>query len=557
MGHIFALWLAALAQAPASLVPVIGYEAEDQKTSGVRIGPDRRFGTVAAEASGRRAVQLDNKRQSIEIRLKAPAQGLTIRYALPDSPDGRGQDSRAVIEADGRQVAVAALTSRYSHYYGAYPFTNRPEAGLAHHFWDEVRILVPRPLAAGTRLSLRPAPGARGFAVDVVDAESVAPLGPPPAQAVSVWQFGADPTARRSSRQAFIRAIAAARQGRRVLYVPRGRYRVDGHLTVDRVAVTGAGPWHTIIAGHHLGFYARDGGSSDVSLSGFAVESDVTERKDELPLAAIGGRFSRSKFHNLFLHHAKVGLWLDGSAQDLTISNVTIADQAADGINLHRGISRAIIEDVRIRNVGDDGIASWSEEDANSDIVIRRNRVIAPGLANGIALYGGRDIEVSDNWIADTLTQGGGIHLGTRFHSAPFAGRIRIANNHVIRSGSMDPNWHFGVGAIWIYALERPIAAAITLSDNVIEDAGCEAMQLIGPHRIEGVTISGLRIVGGVTTVFALQAPGSLTAERVDSEMMPLQSEVEVPANFRLVRGPGNRNWTTRAVSRVDPPKCI
>jgi hypothetical protein len=113
------------------------------------------------------------------------------------------------------------------------------------------------------------------------------------------------------------------------------------------------------------------------------------------------------------------------------------------------------------------------------------------------------------------------------------------------------------VGAIWIYALERPIAAAITLSDNVIEDAGCEAVQLIGSHRIEGVTISGLRIVGGVTSVFALQAPGSLTAERVDSETMPLQPEVEVPADFRLVRGPGDRNWMTRAVSRVDPPKCL
>ena len=114
------------ASVPGNLVSISEYEAEDQKTSGTEIGPDSRLGSIAAEASGRRAVFLGDWRHSIEISLKAPAQGFTIRYALPDTADGKGQNSVAIIEAGGRQIASMALTSRFSVYYGAYPLTNNP-----------------------------------------------------------------------------------------------------------------------------------------------------------------------------------------------------------------------------------------------------------------------------------------------------------------------------------------------------------------------------------------------------------------------------------------------
>jgi hypothetical protein len=56
--------------------------------------------------------------------------------------------------------------------------------------------------------------------------------------------------------------------------------------------------------------------------------------------------------------------------------------------------------------------ASWAEKLANHDVIIRHNTVVAPILANGVAIYGGHDIVVSDNLISDTLTEGGGLHLG-------------------------------------------------------------------------------------------------------------------------------------------------
>ena len=61
--------------------------------------------------------------------------------------------------------------------------------------------------------------------------------------------------------------------------------------------------------------------------------------------------------------------------------------------------------------------------------------MIAPVLANGITIYGGRDIGVEHNLVADTVTQGGGLHLGTRFAAAPFAGTIRLTGNMVAHGG--------------------------------------------------------------------------------------------------------------------------
>ena len=50
-------------------MPFTSYEAEDAITDGSLIGPDRDFGTLPSEASGRRAVRLDKAGNSITFTL--------------------------------------------------------------------------------------------------------------------------------------------------------------------------------------------------------------------------------------------------------------------------------------------------------------------------------------------------------------------------------------------------------------------------------------------------------------------------------------------------------
>ena len=105
-----------------------------------------------------------------------------------------------------------------------------------------------------------------------------------------------------------------------------------------------------------------------------------------------------------------------------------------------------------IRNTGDDGIALWSNGVADANDTISHDTVELPILANNFAIYGGNDNSIINDYGTDTITQGGGIQVGNRFSAVPLSGTTTIADNTLVRTGTLDPNWKFGVGAIWFYA---------------------------------------------------------------------------------------------------------
>ena len=71
-----------------------------------------------------------------------------------------------------------------------------------------------------------------------------------------------------------------------------------------------------------------------------------------------------------------------------------------------------------------------------------------------VSVQGGHDVTITDNVIADTIAEGGGIHVGNRFDSVPISGTTVIARNTLKRCGCKDHNCQFGVGALWFYALD-------------------------------------------------------------------------------------------------------
>ena len=77
-------------------------------------------------------------------------------------------------------------------------------------------------------------------------------------------------------------------------------------------------------------------------------------------------------------------------------------------MNLHIGWEGVTIEENSFRNLGDDGVALWSDEQADTNVVIKNNLVL-PILA-GIVVYGGHDNAIQGNLIEDTI-QGGGIRV--------------------------------------------------------------------------------------------------------------------------------------------------
>jgi hypothetical protein len=562
----------ALTQGRGATVPFVEQEAETAATNGTILGPGTTPYTLAAEASGRSAVQLTSPGQYVEFTLPNAANGLALRYSIPDAPNGGGITAPIDVYFNGKQMQTATLTSQYAWLYNVYPFTNDPNAIAdapapgdwitecacvpthaqaaaiptpfrPNHFYDEQRILLKKTYAAGTKVRFQVPAGtnAAWYAIDLLDSQLVPAPTMQPRNSLSVLAFGADRTGALDSANAFDAAIVAAKLQQKSVFIPWGTYQVNRHIIVDNVTIQGAGSWYTIIKGHQVdlstpapdgsvhtgvgfyGKYAADGGSSNVHLSDFAIEGDVRERIDTDQVNGIGGALSDSTISGLYIHHTKVGVWIDGPANNLEISNTQIADQIADGVNFHTGVTNSSVTNSFIRNTGDDALAMWSQTTEDANNTFDHNTVQTPVLANGIALYGGTDNTVSNNLVADPIREGSGIQLGSRFGSEAFTGHAWITNNTTVRAGTFELNWNIGLGAIWIYALEKSINADIEVVGDNFLDNTYNAIMLVSDfpvkdlYSITNVHFQDIKVDGTGTSVVSARVAGSASFQNVDA----------------------------------------
>lgn len=576
----YALPLSAASVTRAALDPSLVYgrganthfveqEAENAVTNGTIIGPARDAYTLPAEASGRAAVKL-LPGQYVEFTLPQAANAITVRYSIPDAPKGGGITAPLDVSVKGRPLVTMTLTSQYAWLYNQYPFSNDPTADLLfpdqyitecgcvpsattpppvitkpfrpNHFYDEQRLPLGHTYQAGDKIRLT-APASSNAAWTVIDLLDSELVGPPNGDqgAVNVQRFGADPTGLRDSADAIDKAIAFAKLSNHDVYLPPGTYQVNRHILVDNVTIRGAGNWYTIVKGHQVtlstplpdgsvhtgvGFYGKypaDGGSSNVHLSGFAIEGDVRERIDSDQVNGIGGALNNSTIEGLYIHHTKVGMWFDGPMSNLTVRDNIIVDQIADGINFHTGITDSLVANTFIRNTGDDGLAMWSDKTEDANNTFDHNTVQTPVLANGIALYGGTDNTISNNLVADPIREGSGLQVGSRFGAQPFTGTIWITNNSTVRSGPFELNWKIGLGAIWIYALEGSINVDLEVVGNSFLDNTYNAIMLVSDFPVKDLyTITNVhfkddRIDGTGTSVVSARVAGSASFQNVDA----------------------------------------
>jgi hypothetical protein len=558
-------------------------EAENAATNGTILAFGASAYTLSGEASGRQAVRLAPG-QYVAFTLTRPANALTIRYAIPDAPTGGGIDAPLTVDVDhhgdghgNTHPQTITLTSKYSYLYNLYPFTNDPTAGVLHpdwwitecscvpaattppptvptpfrpmRFYDEQRVLLGKTYREGdvVRLTAPADTNAMWTVIDLADFQQVEAPAKQPSNAVSVTDFGADPSGVSDSARAFDLAIAAAKASHRTVFIPTGTFQVSRHIVVDDVTIEGAGSWWSIVKGHQVtlsspapdgsvhtgvgfyGKYAASGGSRNVHLSNFAIEGDVRERIDTDQVNGVGGALSDSTIDGLYIHHTKVGIWLDGPMSNVAISNTVIADQIADGVNFHQGVTSSSVVNSLVRDTGDDGMAMWSQsvsgqpqiEDAND--TFDHNTVQSPVLANGIAVYGGRDNTVSNNIVADPVREGSGLHAGQRFGSTPFAGHLWFTNNTTVRAGTYELNWNIGLGAIWLYALEGSLTADIEVTGDNFLQSTYNAILIVSDfpvkdqYTISNVHFKDIHVDGTGTSVLSARSAGGATFQNVDA----------------------------------------
>jgi hypothetical protein len=545
-------------------LPYVEVQAENSATSGTVIGPSAVYGTLPAEASYRKAVTL-SAGQYVEFTTPVATNSIDFRYSIPDTSGGSVYTTPINFSIDGTTSTAFTLTNAYSWYYGGYPFTNSPGSN-PHHFYDESHRLFPTTYAAGTKFRFT---ATSTTTIDFADFENVAGALAQPSGSVSVTSEGADPTGAADSTAAFQAAITAAGPGGTV-WIPEGTFKIPGstsgcgsgcsHLVLNNVTIKGAGMWRSVITGNAPGFYGgyAPNGSSNVHLSDFAIFGNVQERNDGDQVNGIGGALSNSTVDRVWIEHEKVGAWMDGPMDGLVFSGMRIRDTTADGVNFHGSVTNSKVTNSDLRNLGDDGLATWADQGIGADAndSFDHDTVQYPILANGIAIYGGHDNAVTDNRVIDAgLTQGGGIHVAQRFASTPL-GATSVLRNTLIRDGSLDPNWQFGVGALWFDARDAAMAGKVTVDNILIQQSPFEAIQFVSGSSITNVSINNATIQNTGTWVVQEQVGGSATISNSTATGTQAPGAVyNCGVGFTLTDGGGNSGITSpTACTNIDSP---
>lgn len=500
---------AEVAPAAGAELPFVTQEAEDAEHDGTVIGPDITQGTVASEASGRTAVEL-SAGQSVTFTLAEAANAATVVYNVPEGGEGS-----LAVAVNGELIEESVpVSSRYQYFVAPWI-----AGSTTHHFFTHGRVRLGQDLAAGDTVTFT---ASGQVTLDTADFEQVAAPAEAPAGALDVTELGADPTGQADSSQAFVEAVAQGRGG--VVWIPPGTYQVNQPLYVENVTIRGAGNWHSVVNSSR--FVNQGESPGNVHLSDFAVIGDVTERVDSNPDNFVNGSLGpNSSVSGMWLQHLKVGLWMTGTNTDLVVEDNRIVDMAADGLNLNGNADGVQVRNNYLRNTGDDSLAMWSLPQANRDSTFDGNTVVQPNLANGIAVYGGENITVSNNLVRDTNALGSGIAISNQAFLEPFfplAGTIAVDGNTLVRTGALNPNWDHPMSALRVDAYNHPIQADVNITGTTVTDSPWSAFQFVSGSgtglATNRVTIDGARVDGVGTVVVQAETTGEVTLRNVTAE---------------------------------------
>lgn len=536
--------------ARGAVVPWVTYEAEQSTTTGTTLGPDYTGHTAAREASGRRCVRLAATGQFLEFTANDDAQGMVVRYSVPDSPDGRGIDATLSLSINGKPRQKLAMTSRYCYLYGDYPFNNQPSSGNPRHFWDELHVM-PGAIHRGdvVRLQKDADDAASEYLIDLVDLEQVPPVIESPANADSITSFGAKPDGRSDARPAFLAAIADAKAHHKIVWIPPGQFLVKGALEVSDVTVRGAGMWYSTLIGADdytpTNRVAIDGNGSNVTLSDFAIVGNLNYRNDSEPNDGVGGSFGTgSSIHNIWVEHTKTGAWLVNS-DGLLVDGCRFRDTIADGINLCVGMKSTTVRNCTARGTGDDCFAMWPATYIKSKYTHGGNRFVhctaqLPFLAQAFSIYGGDANAVEDS-VAVDIPYGAGLFASTTFPTEfGFRGMTNYRRVDITRAGDRD-------GAVGTFDNLIDLVG-VHFEDIQVIDSVTDGIKFtsINGRALREATFDRIRIAGagiagaGYGIAESHGAVGSATLNQVTVAGAKTAGCQKGAPGFHLIQGAGN-----------------
>jgi len=495
-------------QIGAYQMPYVRYDLKDAEDGSfiLRSASDFDRTKTASEASNQEYVALNTTEDFISWKVNNVANGITIRFTLPDNELGEsvGQRSDIDIFVNDKKVKTYTLDSRWAWQY----FIDRdsdPKPDITDYpmmRFDEVHFLLDEKMNVGDVIKIAKSTNDNlETGIDFIEIENVPAPIKKPENAISVKEHGAKGDGITDDWQAIKSTIHEALETGKIVYIPAGTYRIDTLMKLDQdgINIQGAGMWHTNLyfSNNEKMKAAICGNASHLRLADLHINGINTLRQERdrsyRDQKGIWGNWGESSvIENVWVEHFECGIWTAGYSHtppvkaptnNLLIRNVRLRNHYADGVNLCMGTSNSVFEHSDIRNCGDDGIASWSQKEEGEGIPetpMNRNNTFRyctiefGWRAGAIGIFGGSAHKIYNCYIGEHI-----LSAGIRF-TADFPGHpldtnpenaMSVKNCVIYKCGTKKDLFHNWLGAIDIHGNKQYSLNNILFENIKIIDA--------------------------------------------------------------------------------------
>ncbi|GHT62472.1 hypothetical protein FACS189451_06900 [Bacteroidia bacterium] len=444
--------------------PYLRYEAESGKceTDGAILSATSVQTQIQSEASNQSATQLITKNSYIQWVNDEAADGLTIRFSLPDAADGTGTKGNLALYVNDVYIQTITLDSYWAWQYflknmsNSYPDNIPATNKFPRMRFDEMHVKLAGKIPAGATFRLvKTDENDVPYTIDFVELEDV------PAS-VTFESIADENKIAYSLEQGKLNLFVSQNAGK-TIYLPAGKYEVDNRILItgNHTKIIGAGMWYTEIyftaSSDDRSTYNQRGietSSSNLVLEGLYLNTVNNKRyyqnndSYQVGKGVMGSFGSHSVIQNVWIEHFECGGWIEGS-DDLTMRDCRFRNNYADGMNFSYGCKNSIVEYCSFRNNGDDDMASWSRANRLCENNTYRYCTAENNWrASSLGFFGGKQNKAYNCVIIDAMEAG--FRVTSDFPGMPFSneGYSEFHDISVYRSGVASGSAGTG-GDLW------------------------------------------------------------------------------------------------------------
>ncbi len=398
--------------------------------------PATQYSSPELEASGHAYVQLTSTGQSVTWTNTTGQNftALNLRSCIPDAPAGGGITNSINLYVNGVFRQVFSVNSLQNYCYEGTNYNGQadknPADGNPRGFWNDTHAFITgAAVVPGDTIMLRKdsTNTAAFYYLDVVDLENPpAPL-TQPANSLSITDapynavannIGVDNTA--AINNCF---IAAQTQGKSV-WIPPGIFyfsAINGGLKASGITIQGAGPWYSTL--YRVTPNNNSQGVNNIitttstTLRGVSLDCNSSSRAGNNNNGAVNFSGNNWLVDNVWIQHVTSAFWcsgVGGAAQNCRVLSVWSDGGNFNNVEGSAGIGMNLTYSNNfVRGTGDDAMAINSVNyNVNgstttyytmmSNIAYINNTAIAAWGGKNMAIYGGINQTVTNNYLHDT-----------------------------------------------------------------------------------------------------------------------------------------------------------